>query len=381
MHQFLINRPLICTVLLCLSVLGMAPVSAAPALETGAGGNIYLAGGDLKVVNPVAADLVAAGGRVSVERAVGADAAVAGGAVDIRAPVMQDLRVAAGSANVEGNVGGELVAAGGSVRVDGAARIAGPALLAGGEVTVAGNLDQGAKIYAGRITVSGRIAGDTRLYGRDILLTPDARIEGNLSYASPTELPQAQHAQVSGTVTRLETPEGWHEEEDGGEPAWSWFHPFIFVSMLAAGMLLYLLFPNTVTGAQRAIAQYPLRSLLAGLALAFTVPPVAILFMATVIGLPIGFALLLLYPLALLAGYLATAFFVGHRIAAAVKSGEPLSFRKQMLYLALALLLLGVVFAIPFLGGFLLILSVVAGLGGWAVWLQLQYRPTQARQS
>lgn len=381
MHQLLINRPLVLTVLLCLSVLGMAPASAAPALETGASGNIYLAGGDLKVVMPVAADLVAAGGRVSIERAVGADAAVAGGAVDIRAPVMQDLRVAAGSANVEGNVGGELVATGGTVRIDSAARIAGPALLAGGEVRVAGNLDQGAKIYGGKIIVSGRITGDTRLYGRDIVLTPEARIEGNLSYASPTELPQAQRAQVSGTVTRLETPEGWHAEAEDNDAWWSWFHPFIFISMLAAGMLLYLLFPNAVTGAQRAIAQYPLRSLLVGLALVFAVPPVAILFMATVIGLPIGLALMLLYPLSLLAGYLATAFFVGHRIAAAVKSGEPLSFKKQALYLALALLLLGVVFAIPFLGGFLLILNVVAGLGGWAVWLQLQYRPAQTRGS
>jgi len=356
----------------CLFLFGIA-VSAAHAADTSAGGNTYLAGGDLKVVMPIAADLMAAGGRVSVERDIGADATVAGGSVDIRAPVMQDLRIAGGAVAVERNVGGELVATGGTVRLDRTAQVAGPALLAGGEVNVAGDIGKGAKIYGGKITISGHIGGDTRLYGKEIMLTPDARIDGNLMYASPNELPEVQRAQVNGTVTRMETPEGWHVEvEESG--VWSWFHPFILVSMLVAGMLLYLLFPNAVAGTQRAIGRHPVRSLLMGLALMFAVPPVAILFMATVIGLPIGLALMLLYPLSLMLGYLAAAFFVGHRLAAALKATEPLSFKKQMLYLALALLLLSVVFAIPFLGGFLLILATVAGLGGWAVWAQTQYR-------
>ncbi|GAB3542966.1 hypothetical protein GCM10027343_15840 [Noviherbaspirillum agri] len=347
--------------------------SAEQAGETTAGGNTYLAGSDLRIVVPVAADLMAAGGRVSVERDIGADATVAGGSVDIRAPVMQDLRVAGGKVTVQQSVGGELVATGGSVHIDRTAQVAGSALLGGGEVDVAGDIGKGARIYGGKITLSGHIGGDARLYGKEILLTPEARIDGNLTYASPNELPAAQRAQVSGTVTRMETPEGWQVEvEKSG--VWSWFHPFILVSMLVAGMLLYLLFPRAVGGTQHAIAQYPLRSLLLGLGLLFAVPPVAILFMATVIGLPIGLALMLLYPLSLLLGYLATAFFVGHRLAAAVKAAEPLSFGKQMLYLVLALLLLSVLFAIPFLGGFLLILAIVAGLGGWAVWAQMQYR-------
>lgn len=121
-------------------------------------------------------------------------------------------------------------------------------------------------------------------------------------------------------------------------------------------------------GAQTAIRLPPGRSLLIGVALLFSIPPVAILFMATIIGLPIGFALLLLYPLALLLGYLASAFFLGQRIAATARQPEPLSLPKQVLYLGLALLILSVALAVPFLGGFILLLAVVGGLGGWAVW-------------
>lgn len=352
---------------------GGAAAQARTMEETSAAGNIYLAGGDLRILNPVAADLIAAGGRISVEREVGADAALAGGAVDVRAPVSQDLRVAGGTVNIQRNIGSDLAAAGGTVTIEGPARIAGSAWLAGGEVNVAGKVDKGAKIYGSRITVSGQIVGDTRLIGEEIVLTPSARIDGNLFYASPNALPDDQRAQVSGAVTRLETPAGWHGGRAGGTGL-SWFHPLFLISMLICGMLLYLLFPNAVTGTGRVIGQHPVRSLLTGLALLFTVPPVAILFMITVVGLPIGFVLLLLYPLILLLGYLATAFFLGRQIAVAMKKySEPLSLKKQALFLALSLLALSIALAVPFLGGFVLILAVVVGLGAWGVWT-VQYR-------
>lgn len=360
--------------LACAAALWIAPV--ANAAQIGSAGNVYLAGGDVRIATPVAADLLAAGGRVSVEGDVGADAAVAGGSVDIRAPVSQDLRAAAGSLTIERNVGADLVAAGGTVKIDGAAQVAGAAWLAGRELDVAGRVGKGARLYGDRIVLSGQITGDTSMYGREIVLAPTARIDGNLSYASESALPDSQRAQVSGTITRLEAPPGWEQAETRGN-AWSWFHPLFIVSMLICGMLLHLLFPKAVDGVGRAIAQYPMRSVLIGIALLFAVPPVAILFLATVVGLPIGFALLLLYPLSLLLGYLATAFFIGQKIAGALKqtepAAEPLTSKKQALFLALSLLVLSIALALPFLGGFILILAVVTGLGGWAVWAQSQY--------
>lgn len=363
------------TLLLC----GMVMITAlqvTASAETSEAGNTYLAGGDLKIAQPVSGDLVATGGRVSVERNIGADAAIAGGAVDIRAPIMQDLRVAAGTVNISQAIGADLVAAGGKVRIEPTASISGSAWLAGSDVNVDGRIGHGARIYGNKITINGEINGDTRLYGEHIVLAPAARIDGNLSYASPVEFPENQRSQISGIITRLDMPEEWHSSRKGGG-ALSWFHPILLVSMLICGMLLYILFPNAVLGTEQAIEQHPVRSLLTGLALLFTVPPLAILFMATAIGLPIGFALLLLYPLALLLGYLATAFFLGKKLAQAVKHADLLSRKKQALFLALALLILSLALAVPFLGGFILILAIVTGIGGCAVWAQLKSRPAK----
>lgn len=368
----------------CIFALSLSMTSSvlagSAAVETSRAGNMYISGGQIKITSPVAADLLAAGGSVGVDREVGADAAIAGGSVDVRAPVRQDLRVAGGAVSIGGDVGGELVAAGGSVRVEQASAIARSAWLAGSDVALSGNVGRDVKIYANRITLSGEVGGDASLYGQEITLLPGARIHGNLSYASPNPLKQDKGAQVLGTITREPIPEGW-DGKDAGRRALYWFHPFFILSMLVLGVLLFLVFPNAVRGVQRTIRQYPARSLLIGLALLFTIPPLAILFMVTVVGIPIGFFLLALYPFSLLLGYLAAAFFIGDRVAAATRRPEPLDWKWQALFLALALIALSVATAIPFLGGLVLIAAVVIGLGGWAVWIYNRYRSARASQS
>jgi hypothetical protein len=95
--------------------------------------------------------------------------------------------------------------------------------------------------------------------------------------------------------------------------------------------------------------------------------------MVSVVGIPIGFVLLLLYPVSLLLGYLATAFFIGRQVAVAAKQSEPATLKRHVLFLGLALIALSIAAAIPFLGGIVVFAAIVIGLGGWVVWLQTQY--------
>lgn len=354
------------------------PTNESTIRQTSGSGNVYTAGPDLRILTAIPGDLLAAGGRVSVERKVGADAALAAGTVDVRAPVAQDLRAAGGTVNIESSVGGDLVVAGGTIRISHPERIGGSAWVAGGQLHIGGRIGKGARIYGNSITLAAEIDGDTHIVGEQIDFAPSARINGNLSYASPRALTDAQRAQVSGNVKRMEMPYG-RQADDADDTWFPWFSLLWLLSMLLFGTLLYLIFPGAILGAQRAIGERPGLSLLAGLALLFTVPPVAILFMVTVIGIPVGFALLMLYPLALLLGYLATAFFLSRKAASATRQPERLSMGKQIAYLLLALLLLAILLAIPFLGFMVFILAVVFGLGGWAVWVQARYRrPAQA---
>jgi hypothetical protein len=144
--------------------------------------------------------------------------------------------------------------------------------------------------------------------------------------------------------------------------------------MLACGSLLFILFPNAVSGTQQTMQQTPLRSLLVGIALLCTVPPVAVLFMVTIIGIPVGFTLLMLYPMLLLLGYLGAAFFVSRTTAGAIHQDKRSGRGWQIVFLAMGLALMTLAGKIPFLGGLLVFLAVVTGVGGWAQWLYRRYR-------
>jgi len=371
---------------LCLALpLQAASFGTASAAHTTSAGNLYAGGADLTITTPVTGDLVAAGGRISLEAPVGGDAALAGGSVDVRAPIAQDLRVTGGTVHIGANIGGEVSAAAGTLTLRPNTRIGGDAMLSGNTIVMNGDIVGNATIYGRSVALGGTLHGNVRIEAQDIQLGPDARILGNLVYASPEPLPAASLAQIGGVVVHAPPAarSGW--SSPGISAGWlvSLFSPFFVFGMLIAGLLVLLLFPKASAGARDALARHPVRSLLAGLALLFATPPVAVLFMATIIGIPIGFSLLALYPLLLLFGYLCVAFFVSHRASSTRSRGSDVgrqapSFGWQALFLLLALILLQIVWLLPVIGVVVIFLATVMGCGAWGVWLYERYSARKA---
>lgn len=361
LKQFLLGL-----VVFCMPLAAMADGSAA---SHSGSGNTYLTGSEVRINQAVPADLYAAGGAVVVAEPVAEDATLTGGRVDVMAAVGQDLRVAGGKVAVDAKIGGDLLATGGNVSVSPASRVGGDVMLAGGEVRFAGQAMRDVKLAGGKLVLAGEVKGNARLYGRDIRLAPGARIGGDLVYASSNPLSDQELALVAGHVTREADAPGRSRNAGSG-----WMHPLFFISMLACGAILFLVFPNAVKGTEQAMWHTPLKSLALGLALLFTLPPVAILFMITVIGIPIGFGLMLAYPLLLLLGYLCAALFVGHSVAHALNQSGKTGTGWQVVFLASALLLFSLAASIPVLGGMLVFLATLIGMGAMVQWLYRRYR-------
>ena len=146
-------------------------------------------------------------------------------------------------------------------------------------------------------------------------------------------------------------------------PGWRAFRPLLLLGLLAAGMLLIALFPHFIAAALRAIDISSLRSLGLGTAIFFSVPPVILLLVITIIGIPIAFALLALYATALLTGYLVAALFVGTRLLRIARRDGAARPGWQFAALAAALLLLWAARQIPYAGALVIFLALVAGLG------------------
>ena len=126
----------------------------------------------------------------------------------------------------------------------------------------------------------------------------------------------------------------------------------------------------------------PWKSLALGFCLLLCLPVAAILFMLTIIGIPLGVAVLLVYPVMLLLGFITGALFLGDRVVLWIAKQRGVAIKPVWRYAALSasLLALLLVCKVPWVGCAVALLVTLFGSG--AFWIcayrgYLQQGPAQ----
>ena len=148
-----------------------------PAGET-VQGNLYVAGGTVRIDGTVGGDLVASGGDVEVAGTVTGDVLVVGGQVSIDGTVRGDVRVSAGRLTVDGSVGGDLVFGVGAGDLGSRSTVGGDVLFAGGRVSATGNIEGNVLGIAGSYSRGGNVAGSENVTVRQPRATPTVAERG-----------------------------------------------------------------------------------------------------------------------------------------------------------------------------------------------------------
>ena len=352
-----------------------------------AGANTYMAAGTVRVTEPVKGNLYAAGGRITVAQAVKGNATLAGGAVALQASVGGDLRVAGGDINLDNTVAGAVQASGGNITLGSAAVVQKAAALYAGHVAIEGKVNGPLKVYADKIFLNGQVLGDVELNAEEIELGPLARLGGALRYPGDAQFKTAEGAVIGGTVVRGGAMNGrpdrhhdrqWHGQmmSGGGWAAAIFATLFGFVALMAIAALFLLVFKGFSQRAASTMQARPWPALAAGLAVLLGTPMVAILLCFTLIGIPLGIVLLVLWPLMLLAGLMVGIFCIAQVVQRAIQKQAPnQSSAATMGFFALTLLLVLAIGSLPVIGGFLIGALSLLGTGGCALELYRQARP------
>ena len=325
-------------------------------------GDAFLSGGRVAVRGPVKGDLVVSGGDVNVADTVGQDLYAAGGSVALSAQVVGNARIAAGHVTIAPRGG-----------------IAGKAIIAAGRLQVSGRVGRYLVVYAESVRIDGEVGGDLRVTARSIEIGPDAKINGKLDYCSAQAAKIDPHAVIAGGVVRSED---WPKEQAGALVRIAGLISFslFMLGLLLVGVVLIAVFPRFSMAAAANIRSQPWVSLGLGFALALCVPVAAVLFMITVIGVPLGLLLLFFYPVMLLLGYLTGALFLGDLAMGwlAHRRGRPLTPAMRSVALAIALLLLLLAAKLPLGGGLVVMALLMLGLG--AFWIETYRGYARPRQ-
>ncbi len=327
----------------------------------------YAADGRIELDAAVAGDVVVAGGELRIGHRIDGDLVAAGGRIEVDGEVVDDLRLAGGEIRLAVRAGDDLAASGGRIELSNDSRIGGNAWLSGGELAIGGVIDGDLEAYAGKIRISAQVRGDVDLDADSIEWLPGASVGGSLRYRSPESLPESVGANVTGAL----------EHDNTARYADRGFGLFFSLALLATGIVFYLLFPHYTVAATQRIGNDPWSCL--GLGFVFTVatPLLAVLLMLILLGFWIGLVLLALYGVALLAGFILSCFYLGERGGKLIRQPVHTTGRRLIAFAAI-LFLLGLVQAVPLVGGLCLLLLMLFGLGAGIIQLRYVYRPTAA---
>jgi cytoskeletal protein CcmA (bactofilin family) len=360
-----------------------APPTRSAAVASIYGRNVYSAGASVRPSGTVDGDFVAAGGSVVIDQPVRGDVTIAGGSVSVRTPVGDDVRAVGGEVTIESTITGELFAAGGNIALGKGARIANAATLYAGNVTIDGRIDGPLKVGAQSVTINGEVNGDARLYAEKIELGPTARIAGSMQYPISADLKKSAGAVVSGTVTRAmpggSAREGhgamreWHRGMQSANAMWAG-SIFTFVALVACATVLLLVFPKFSDRASSSVQTSPWQAAALGFASLLVVPMLAGMLFITILGIPLGMAVLLLFPALLLVGYVVGVLHIARRGEIAIRKDTPSSFAISLGFFALALLLMMLIARLSFIGPLALIVITVMGTGACILELNRRFK-------
>lgn len=323
-----------------------------------------------------------AGNVVKVDGNVEGTTFVSGQDVRINGNINGDLFVASQTITISGTVTGNIYGAGQSLDFDGQSEsdiffagqnisigqdaIVGRDLFAAGATILQEGIVQ-RNLFGGgaEIVLSGQIGGDANLQTDSLKLQDGANVAGNLNYTGAKEAVIGTGATVTGD-TNWEFAETVNVDREVAvkETRTPVRKFFWFLWSLASALLIWFLIriwrPAFWNNTARPLAEKPLKTLGVGLLTLLVVPPMIILAMVTVIGIPAGFMLSAVYSFSLYLSRIIVAVFIGQWVAKRFKWPE---LHKGVWLVLLGLAVLGLLGLPPYVKFLSSLLTVMAGLG------------------
>jgi cytoskeletal protein CcmA (bactofilin family) len=252
---------------------------------------------------------------------------------------------------ITGKVGRNVSSGCEEFQLDQGATVGGSGMVAAKDVVVSGRLGRDLMVGMGRLTINGYVGGKATVRGERLVISSSAQVDGPIFFKGQQEPDVARGARLANGVN-FELQKHGPDYQSGKY----YIHSLLwFGAAFVFGLALLLLAPAFFEQTIREAGSW--RSVL-GLLVLFSIPLIAILLGITLVGLPLGIFLLVLWIVGLYAAHI----FVGGRIGEWIL-GPGQSFGANVGRLALGLLLVRVVKMLPYVGGGIAFIVVVWGLG------------------
>jgi len=316
--------------------------------------DVYVAASSATVEGRIEGDLVIAAGSLRISGTVTGDVLVAvRGPVEVSGTVEGSLRGVARSVAVTGVVGADVAVA--ALGLDLSGEVARDVVAFGVTGDVGGTVGRDVLGRYLRLAVGAVVGNDVDVTVRSLRIAAGAKVGGDVVYQADRSVATDAGAAIEGQVIQI--------------PAGAPFPVRVlldlalllgFLGYLTGGLILLWLLRRSAGNAVAVVAERPWRAVGVGVAVGIGGPIIAVLLVATIVGIPLAIVGVLALATLLLFGTVPLVTAVGLRLLSG-RGGPPAGF------LLGAVLWRVVALVLPLLGAVLFVVALVWGSGGWAM--------------
>jgi cytoskeletal protein CcmA (bactofilin family) len=285
----------------------------------------------------------------------------------INGTVDGNVRSFAQSVDISGTVGKNVMTWSSQTNLEEKSSIGGSVTLGSDDATLAGKVGRDVLAMAGSFDASGAVGGNASVRTDHLTIGSTAAIQGAVKYTGKNKPEIAQGAKTGPFEQVVPKKAPRYEQVH-----FYWHRVLLWGVGFVFGLVLLLLMPGFYADATGACKRYaPAAGF--GLLFLFATPIAAIIACATIVGLGVGIATLLLYVIAVFASTVFVAGFVGEALLGpGVGTGAAIG------RLALGLFITHVLRVLPYVGGWILFIMMFWGFGAMVMAIYKRLRPQLA---
>jgi cytoskeletal protein CcmA (bactofilin family) len=322
--------------------------------------DLFLGGNNIKVDGTVKGDLIV-GSRTFIQTGqVSGSVISAGQNLDILGEIQGSVRALSQNTNINGVINRNVINIGASLNIRHTGKVKGDVTALGNELNVEGEIGRKLRATVGSVMISGIIKGDVKIKANSITLMPTARINGDFIYKSEKKAKIEPGALIAGETewTKLKCEE---EEKKGFfNTSNVIIRSLLLLACIVTGLFLILIANKYVQAAEKNVFDSFLKSLGLGFILMICIPVAIVVFLATVIGIPIALITLFVYLVLFYISKIFVGIAVGEKILTGFAKDKvaPLGWS-----LILGLIILTILTNLPYIGWIFYIVIVFTGFG------------------
>jgi len=310
--------------LLILGVVAFAGVTSAQSVKTGdvvtvAAGEkvdslLFASGSNIDIAGTVNGDVLCAGQTVTISGTVRGDVFCAGQTINVSGKVEGSVRLAGQAVTLGGTIGGSATVASQTLSLEKNSFVQRDLVGGAQAATLNGTIGRDVAIGATNVTVNGQVGRNVQGEVETLTVGSTGQIGGDVGYTSNTGAVVNPGGTIAGTVTR--TPRTQQPKASAYTPLAFTVFSFIytFVTLLILALALVLFVPSTLHEAASKTLRSPGQIVLTGLVGVIVVPILIFGLLISIIGLPLGILVLLLWLIVVIISGPFTGYTLGRVI-------------------------------------------------------------------